>query len=360
MLSSAIILVSGCGPQASTRVESSQDVKPTIGKIHHGSSEFQPIQYNKKLGLLGTTPGVLPNEVPKGYPSFPQTNDNYQPGRVVVLKTNTYLPQMDPEFGYQPSYLYSSGNWLCWIYLSMGIGPDDGERVYAYNVSTKKEFQVWAPPKDSNEQLMEVHLLGNDLFLGLQGSSGNTVNTKVVEVKLDTKRQTVLFSEQGQQDHNVIEDFAVWNNKIALIYTPATHFMGESSLTSRGEPYSIVMYRLNGGKIRNLYSGYNINSFDFCSGKDGFIWSSKTSGVKYYDISKGEVLSVSRDSSYVYADDSVILWRGINDSKKGLFSTNTDKMIPFPVEERNSVPELLGDMIIFRHSGSKYDWAYIS
>jgi len=290
-------------------------------QIHSGpQSKFVLQAYNHNVGFISSTPALILSPGPRSKP----IHTNLRLGRVVILSGLHYLPQNHPIYGYGPYYIQTSGNWICWIYQSMGIGPDYGERIYAYNFKTNKEVNIWKSTSGSNEQIFEFQLVGNTLYYGTQLSHGPTVVTMVHSADLNKNNQRIAIKTVGEGSMPVIEDFSVSRGILGLLWTSAIHFVPDGY---GPETYHFTLNALNGKLLRTIFTGTDVDSFNFASNDGLWVWSDHKQGVHFFKLGTNKVWVLSNDNSYVRTDGHYVWWTGIDDLKSGGFDTRNGRFI---------------------------------
>lgn len=153
--------------------------------VHGGTVEFVCVRRS----------GFYPANIrPTGFYCSDPRDDT---GRIVSLKNGKYVPQLKSLKGYGAYDVKTNGLWLCWTYMEMGFAPDHGERIYAYNLNTGREYLVWKAPANSVEQLFEVDLANQSLYIGVQGVKGQQVYTRIDAHNLSTQKTTTFLQTQA-------------------------------------------------------------------------------------------------------------------------------------------------------------------
>jgi len=285
--------------------------------VHKGTGKLPALAYSGTLGFLGQNQAIQPLSKTKVKVGF---------GTVVQFNNNKTLPQPSPIPGYEPDYITSNDDFVCYIYQSSGIGQNVGEIVYAFNIKTGISTELWRPTSGTNEQLMEFKLDGNNLYFGVQSSNGNKALTRIHQVDLNTMNQKVILTSMGSGTDKIVEDFAVSNGVIGIIWTPATHFI--ANLNSNGnEPYTFTIGALDGTKQTVVYHGTNPNAFDMEAKNGLWVWSDKTNGVECYSAAQNKTWNISASPSYVETDGVCVWWRAIDSKECGGFDTRTQKFV---------------------------------
>ncbi|EPZ45137.1 hypothetical protein [Alicyclobacillus acidoterrestris] len=302
-------------PQVNKTHTGSEEYK---GTLHHGTGNLKPSAYSPDLGFLAEKQAAQ-------YLSKTKIRVGY--GSVVELKDNKSLPQPSRILGYEPDYIEASNNYVCWIYQSQGMGgPDNGEIIYAYNVQSGITTKLWSPAPGTNQQIMEFQLDANNLYYGVQSSNGDSVKIDVHHVELRTMTQNILTTSTGGKNDNVIEDFAVSDGYIAIVWTPGSHFLPDSGF-NQSEPYTVTLNSLDLSSKRILYQGSNANSFDM-DAKDGtWVWSDKSNGVECYSIKSNQTWNIATSASYVHTDGRYVWWKAIDTQACGGFDIKTQKEV---------------------------------
>ncbi len=324
------------------------------GVVHQGGVKYIfPVSYNKTLGFLTSTPGAFAPFGKNANARLPRL----LPGRIMTINDRMYLPQLNPIKDYEPFDIQSSGDWISWIYQSMGIGADYGERIYAYNVVTHKELGIWRQKSGTNEQLMAFEMVGSVIYYGTQSSRGNQVDVMIHSTNLNKDRGKVLITSKGTGNQRVIGDFSVAGSDLGIIWVPAYHFSPNGSFFE-SEPYTMTINHLTGQLLRQVYSGINVNPFDMSSRNGIFVWSDRTTGVHCYSLASNQVWLISDNPSYVMTDGRYVWMRGINDYQMDGFDTRTQKYVRFP-ELNNDTSVINSGSIDCFINGYKYAWISI-
>ncbi|KYP81574.1 hypothetical protein [Ferroacidibacillus organovorans] len=288
-------------------------------KIHFSSNKYQVQAYTPSLGFIGINSALKPYSRYKFKAGY---------GSMIQLSTNKVLPQPSPIIGYEPAFILSNGQFLCYIYQSQGIGPDYGEIVYAYNIKTKITTKLWNPANGTNQQLSNFHLTGNQLYFAVQSTKGNTAFVQIHRVNLPTMRQNIVFSSKGGINQYVVEDFAISKGKIGIIWTPGSHFIPVVDHNPY-EPYDVTIGAINGTTKKVIFRGVNAGAFNMQAKNGIWAWSDLTSGVECYSSRINTVWNVSSQPSYVKTDGVTVWWRSVNTNQCGGFDTKTQKFVKF-------------------------------
>lgn len=311
------------------------------------SSFFPAYVYSSKLGFLTYTPGVYLSMAGKSH----SIKSKYLLGRIYELNHNRYLPQMNQLKGYEPFDVQANGHWVTWIYQSMGIGEDFGERIYAFNTVTSKEYCVWVHPLKSLDSLIGIDLTNNALYYGVQGFDKNQVTVAIHSMNLQTLSKRIVLSSKGHGVDPVIEDFSVTNHTLGVIWTSASHFVSSTGLG----PYKVTLDSLAGKPIRTIYHGEAINPFDMHASGGTWIWSDQFTGVHAYSLRTNQVWEITKIPSYTYSDGSTIWWKSINTDETGGFDMIHKRYFNIPSSLKGFSPVVTGGLILF-YSRNRYAW----
>lgn len=289
----------------------------TVKQIVHYKSTFFPEAYSSSIGAVSSTPVASPGS--KGMPK-----SKYLPQRVLLEKSDKYLPQPLPSKNYGNAFVQTNGNWITWMYLSNGGGFGDGEKLYAYNISSKKTKLVWTCPKGA--QLFEVQLYHGSLYFGVDyGQKRN-----VVKVDLKTGKKTIVLvspTKRFSKNHAmIVYDFHVSDGYIGVITAPL------SQITQIAEfPYSFNLYTLSGKYYRSIFKGIYPNQFDMASSHGVWVWSSGRDGVYTYSLNNPkQVDHISNQPSSLKMSGNFIEMHTIMSYKASLFNLKDDKYVNVP------------------------------
>jgi len=316
--------------------------------LHRGASGLIPSAYSPTLGFLA-------EEQAAQYLSKTEVKVGY--GSIVQLRNNKSLPQPSKILGYEPDYIKASNNYICWIYQSQGMGgPDEGEIVYAYNADNGITTKIWSPTPGTNQQIMEFQMDGSNLYYGVQSSNGGNVKIGIYHVDLSTMTQNILTTSTGGRNDNVIEDFAVSNGSIGIVWTPGSHFLSDAGFNP-SEPYTVTLSSLNLASRRVLYHGTNANSFDMAADNGTWTWSDKTNGVECYSTNSNKTWNIASPESYVQTDGRYVWWKAIDTQDCGGFDIKTLKSVK--VNGLKNYQALVFNrytIFITGHNGDEYYW----
>ncbi|SHL10092.1 hypothetical protein [Alicyclobacillus tolerans] len=335
------ILLTGCSTQKNAATEKSRSAQNTSNvsyvneKLYKVSksklievknpklnSLFSPVAYNSSLGFLSTTPAM--HQAPPGAPPLPFQNKKFIPGRIMELKNGKYLPQIHPIKGYEPYDVQSNKDWITWIYVSFGLGPDLGEKIYAYNIKKHSEFLVWSG--GPLQQVFEYQLQGHVIYYGIQYNTGSTDTTFIRSINLTDRKNTLIVSTKGTGFQNVIEDFAVTGKWLGVIETPANHFTSPSLK----EKYHFEIGTTKNPVFKTIYSNVNVNPFTLRARSGVWVWSDKTRGVTAYVLGSKQVLGLDSMPSYVKTDGQNIWWVAINSNNYGGYDIKSNQYLKLP------------------------------
>ncbi|WP_146192795.1 hypothetical protein [Sulfoacidibacillus thermotolerans] len=302
-----------------------------VRNVEHYSIPFLPLTYSKNTGVVSATP-VFPNGQP-GMPTVP-----YKPQRVLIEKNMTYLPQPNPLRDYGCAFVQTDGNWITWMYLNNGLGQGYGERLYAYNVATKKTSLIWKP-LDTHTQLFDVQLNHGILYYGLDQQESTKITRCVITYNLDSHvKKTVLSTSAASNEvtlsnQKTIYDFHVSGGLIGVISAPFSQVYANPT----DFPYQFNLYTLSGHLYRSVFQGTYPNQFDMASDKGTWVWSSNQGGVYYYSEknSRDHVYHILNEASYVQISGNYIEMEPLNKPQEYLFNTKDEKYVHLPSKYKN-------------------------
>ncbi|WP_258112672.1 hypothetical protein [Alicyclobacillus sp. SP_1] len=324
------------------------DSKPKLIEVKNPelNSLFPPVAYSASLGFLSTTPAM--HQAPPGAPPLPFQNKKFIPGRIMELKNGKYLPQINAIKGYEPYDVQSNTNWVTWIYLSFGFGPDLGEKIYAYNIKKHSEFLVWSG--GPLQQVFEYQLHGHVLYYGVQYNAGSTATTLIRSINLSDRENASIVTTKGTGSENIIEDFAVTGKWLGVIETPANHFTSPSL----NERYRFEIGSTTNPVFKTIYSNINVNPFTLRARSGVWVWSDKTRGVTAYVLGSKQVLGLDSMPSYVKTDGHNIWWMAINSDNYGGYDLKSRQYLKLPPKVNPLGINVSGNLDIFDTKNTFY------
>ncbi|WP_206831667.1 hypothetical protein [Alicyclobacillus fructus] len=282
--------------------------------------QFPADAYSPTAGFLCPTPGV---QVPGG----PKAG-SYAYGRIWATNLHAYLPQPGAE-RYRETYdEQASGDWIAWQYVTMDMS-DGQTRVDAYDVKTKRAFEVWRASA-ANGVLLKMQLVGNQLWYLTQKVQGSgkaaTVVTALHDDHLGTGADRVVLSRAAQGQSEVITDFAVDGSTVAVVEERAQDVLRSAVKI----PFTLELDDLAHHRAVTVAHGENENPTTLQAANGIYAWSSNASGVMAYDSASGQLLHISSTPSYVAVGGNEVWWHAINSSAYGGENVMTGARLRFP------------------------------
>lgn len=302
-----------------------------VRNVEHFRGPFLPLAYSKDTGVISATP-VFP-EGQRGMPTV-----SYKPQSVILERSMTYLPQPNPLADYGCAFVQTDGNWITWMYLNNGLGQDDGERLYAYNVAKKKTRLIWNT-LDTHAQLFDVQLNHGTLYYGLDQQESTKITRRVIADNLNSNvKKTVLSTsaitnEVTLSNQTTIYDFHVSDDLIGVISAPFSQVYANPT----DFPYQFNLYTLSGQLYRSVFQGTYPNQFDMASNNGTWVWSSNQGGVYYYSEkdSRDHVYHILNEASYVHISGNFIEMDTLDKPQEYLFNTKDRKYVHLPSRYKN-------------------------